>query len=140
MPAGVVYRDSLVTVTAFEVPHGKWPHAYGYRFQTPDRAIVVSGDTSPSDAVAKACNGCDVLVHEIISSESLKGRPAEWQAYHRAYHTPGYELGEVAAKARPKLLVLYHQLPPGVADDELLREVHMHYSGVVVSGKDLGVY
>lgn len=140
MPAGVVYRDSLVTVTAFDVPHGKWPHAYGYRFQTPDRTIVVSGDTAPSDAVAKACNGCDVLVHEIISSESLKGRTADWQAYHRAYHTPGYELGEIATKARPKLLVLYHQIPPGVADDELLREVHMHYTGVVVSGKDLGVY
>lgn len=140
MPAGVVYGDSLVTVTAFEVSHGKWPHAYGYRFQTPDRTIVVSGDTSPSDAVANACNGCDVLVHEIISSESLKARTADWQAYHRAYHTPGYELGEVAAKARPKLLVLYHQIPPGVADDELLREVHTHYSGVVVSGKDLGVY
>jgi len=137
---GVVYRDSLVTVTAFEVPHGKWPHAYGYRFQTPDRTIVISGDTSPSDAVARACNGCDVLVHEIISSESLKSRTPEWQAYHRAYHTPGYELGDVATKARPKLLLLYHQIPTGIDDAELLREVHARYSGVVASGKDLSVY
>jgi len=140
VPAGVVYRDSLVTVTAFEVPHGKWPHAYGYRFQTPDRTIVISGDTSPSDAVAKACDGCDVLVHEIISSESLERRTADWQAYHRAYHTPGYDLGDVATKARPKLLVLYHQLPAGITDDALLREVQARYHGVVVSGKDLGVY
>ena len=140
VPAGVVYRDSLVTVTAFEVAHGKWPHAYGYRFQTPDRVIVISGDTAPSDAVARACSGCDVLVHEVISSESLKGRTPEWQAYHRAYHTPGYELGDIATKARPKLLVLYHQLPSGIADAALLREVHMRYKGVVVSGKDLGVY
>jgi ribonuclease BN (tRNA processing enzyme) len=140
VPAGVVYRDSLVTVTAFEVPHGKWPHAYGYRFQTPDRVIVISGDTSPSDAVARACNGCDVLVHEVISSESLKGRTADWQAYHRAYHTPGYELGDVATKARPKLLVLYHQIPSETNDAALLREVHTRYKGAVVSGKDLGVY
>jgi ribonuclease BN (tRNA processing enzyme) len=140
MAAGVVYRDSLVTITAFEVPHGKWPHAYGYRFQTPDRTIVISGDTSPSDAVANACDGCDVLVHEIISSESLEGRTADWQAYHRAYHTPGYELGDVATKARPKLLLLYHQIPSGIADSVLLREVHARYRGVVVSGKDLGVY
>jgi ribonuclease BN (tRNA processing enzyme) len=140
VPAGVVYRDSLVTVTAFEVAHGKWPHAYGYRFQTPDRVIVISGDTSPTDAVARACGGCDVLVHEVISSESLKGRTAEWQAYHRAYHTPGYELGDIATRARPKLLVLYHQLPSGIADTALLREVHTRYKGVVVSGKDLGVY
>lgn len=137
---GVVYRDSLVTVTAFEVPHGKWPHAYGYRFQTPDRTVVLSGDTSPSDAVAQACNGCDVLVHEIISSELLARLPADWNAYHRAYHTPGDELGGVAAKAHPKLLLLYHQLPPGVSDDELLRQVHKQFHGTVVSGHDLGVY
>jgi ribonuclease BN (tRNA processing enzyme) len=60
--AGVVYRDRLVAVTAFEVPHGKWKHAYGYRFSSPDRTVVISGDTHASDAVAKACNGCDVLV------------------------------------------------------------------------------
>jgi ribonuclease BN (tRNA processing enzyme) len=141
VPAGTVYRDSLVTVTAFEVRHGKWPHAYGYRFEAPDRTIVISGDTSPSDAVAAACNGCDVLVHEIISSESLKHRSPEWQAYHRAFHTPGDELGEIATKARPKLLLLYHQIPGGSGDDaELLREVHEHFHGTVISGHDLGVY
>ena len=138
--AGVVYRDSLVTVTAFEVPHGKWPHAFGYRFETSDRTIVVSGDTRASDAVARACNGCDVLVHEVISAESLKTRSAEWQAYHRAYHTLGYDLGDVATNARPKLLVLYHQLPMGVDDAELLREVRLRFRGEVVSGRDLGVY
>ena len=58
--AGVVYADSLVKVTAFAVPHGTWKHAYGYRFDTPDRSVVISGDTGPTDAVAKACNGCDV--------------------------------------------------------------------------------
>jgi len=137
---GVVYRDSLVTVTAFEVPHGKWPHAYGYRFQTPDRTIVLSGDTAPSDAVARACNGCDLLVHEIISSEAVARLPADWSAYHRAFHTPGDELGGVAARAHPKLLLLYHQLPVGVSDDELLRQVHKQFRGTVISGRDLGVY
>jgi ribonuclease BN (tRNA processing enzyme) len=81
-----------------------------------------------------------VLVHEVISSESLEGRTPAWQAYHRAYHTPGYELGDIATKARPKLLVLYHQLPSGIADSTLLQEVHRRYKGIVVSGKDLGVY
>lgn len=140
VPAGLVYHDSLVRVTAFEVPHGKWPHAYGYRFQTPDRTVVISGDTRPSGAVAEACNGCDVLVHEVISSELIERLPPDWNAYHRAYHTPGDDLGAVAAKARPKLLLLYHQLPPGVKDAELLRQVHKHFHGTVVSGRDLGVY
>ena len=140
VPAGVVYRDSLVTVSAFEVPHGRWAHAYGYRFATPDRTIVISGDTRASDAVANACNGCDVLVHEIISAEHLKQRTADWQAYHSIYHTLGTELGDVATKARPKLLVLYHQIPSGFTDEQFLREVRLRFSGQAVSGRDLGVY
>jgi len=134
---GVVYRDSNVTVTAFTVLHGKWEQAFGYRFETRDRSIVVSGDTRPSDAVVRACNGCDVLVHEVYSAARLKTREPEWQAYHRAYHTSGDELGAIAARAKPKLLVLYHQLYWGDTDDGLLREVRSHYNGAVVAGQDL---
>ena len=137
---GVVYQDSLVKVTAFAVPHGKWEHAYGYRFDTPDRSIVISGDTSPSDAVADACHGCDVLVHEVITEAHLAVRTPDWQAYHRAYHTPAPELGRVAAKAKPKLLVLYHLIPTGFNEAELLGEVRRGFKGRVIVGRDLGVY
>jgi len=138
--AGIVYKDSLVTVRAFEVPHGKWPHAFGYRFDTPDRSIVISGDTRASDAVVKACSGCDVLVHEVISDSGLARRTADWQAYHHAYHTTAHELGDLATRAKPKLLVLYHQIFSGVTDDILLAEVKSRYAGTVVSAKDLAVY
>lgn len=137
---GVVYRDSLVKVTAFAVTHGKWPHAFGYRFDTPDRSIVLSGDTSPTDAVATACNGCDVLVHEVISEAHLAIRTPDWQAYHRAYHSPAPDVGRIAAKAKPKLLVLYHEIPSGFDEAELIGEVRRFFSGAVVAGKDLGVY
>lgn len=96
--------------------------------------------TRPGDAVAEACHGCDILVHEVISATHLAGRTPDWQAYHHAYHTTGTELGEVAAKARPKLLVLYHQLPPNFDEGELFGEVHQHFKGRVVSGRDLDVF
>jgi len=137
---GVIYRDALVKVTAFEVQHGQWPHAYGYRFDTPDRSIVISGDTRPSDAVVNACNGCDVLVHEVISEKHLEIRTPEWQAYHHAFHTTGVELGTIAERAHPKLLVLFHQIPPNFNEAELIGEVKQHFTGKVVSGKDLDVY
>lgn len=137
---GIVYRDSNVTVTAFEVMHGKWEHAYGYRFQTRDRTIVVSGDTRPTDAIVRACNGCDVLVHEVYSAERFATRPPEWQRYHAAYHTSTTELADIASRARPKLLVLYHQLYWGDDDAALLRQVRSRYSGEVVSAHDVGVY
>jgi ribonuclease BN (tRNA processing enzyme) len=140
--AGEVYRDSNVTVTAFEVPHANWPkgHSFGYRFQTADRVIVISGDTRPSDAVVKACDGCDVLVHEVYSAEKFRGRTKEWQAYHKDAHTSTTELAALATRARPKLLVLYHQLFWGATDADLEREVRAGYSGTVVSGHDLDVF
>jgi ribonuclease BN (tRNA processing enzyme) len=137
---GVVYRDSNVTVTAFAVTHGKWEHAFGYRFATRDRTIVISGDTSPTDAIVKACGGCDVLVHEVYSAEQFKRRTPDWQRYHAAYHTSTAELAGIAARARPKLLVLYHQLYWGDDDAALLRQVRATYRGTVLSARDLGVY
>jgi ribonuclease BN (tRNA processing enzyme) len=137
---GVVYRDSNVTVTAFRVAHGKWEEAFGYRFVTRDRAIVVSGDTSPTDAVVDACNGCDVLVHEVYSAEQFRGRTPDWQRYHAAYHTSTEQLAGIATRARPKLLVMYHQLYWGDDDAALLRQVRAKYRGSVVSARDLGVY
>ena len=46
---GVVYDSGGVRVTAFAVEHGTWREAYGYRFDTPGRSVVISGDTKPSE-------------------------------------------------------------------------------------------
>ena len=139
--AGEVYRDEHVTVTAFAVPHGEWKHSFGYRFDTADRSIVISGDTTPSEAVVEACSGCDVLVHETYAKVGLDRRTVDWQAYHTRAHTSGVELGELAARARPKLLVLYHQLLwEGATEEDLLAEIRQNFDGDVVSAKDLDVY
>ena len=138
---GVVYKDANVTVKAFLVKHGSWDQAFAYRFETSDRTIVISGDTAPTDAIVTACNGCDVLLHEIYGS--LPGSEmdsAHWRAYFAAFHTSPEELAAIAARARPKLLVLYHQVFHGLSEGELLGQVRAHYTGAVVSAHDLDVY
>jgi ribonuclease BN (tRNA processing enzyme) len=138
---GLVYEDARVRVEAIAVSHGSWPEAFGFRFRTPDRTIVISGDARPSPALAAACDGCDVLLHEVYSAVKFQTRPPEWQTYHRAFHTSTVELAELAARARPKLLVLYHQLFWGATDSDLESEIRRAgYTGAVVSGKDLGRY
>lgn len=138
---GVAFRGDGMTVTAFAVRHGDWEHAYGYAFQSADRRIVVSGDTVPTDEIVRQCDGCDVLVHEVYSSEGFRHRPKDWQAYHAHSHTSTAQLAQIAKRARPKLLVLYHQLYWGTTDDDLLREIRAAgYDGKVVSARDLGVY
>ena len=137
---GVVFRDSRVTVTAFAVPHGDGKYAFGYRVQTPDRTIVISGDDAPNDAIAKQCSGCDVLIHEVYSDSGFARVPAIRQKYHARAHTSATQLGDIATKAKPKLLILYHQLFFGSSDETLLSEVRSRFSGRVVSAKDLEVY
>ena len=76
---GVVYKDGNVTVTAFATKHAM--ESYGYRFDTPDRSIVISGDTNPTQATIDACRGCDVLVHEAHTPAWLATRPQTFQRF-----------------------------------------------------------
>jgi ribonuclease BN (tRNA processing enzyme) len=136
---GEIYRDEAVRVVAFSVPHGAWKYAYGYRFEAKDKVIVFSGDTTYSEAVARAAAGCDILVHEVYSAAGLAKRTPDWQRYHTAFHTSGVDLGRLAAEVKPKKLVLYHQLPMGENSAEVLSEIRQHFTGEVVYGKDLDV-
>jgi ribonuclease BN (tRNA processing enzyme) len=139
--SGLVYEDARVRVDAFAVPHGSWKQAFAFRFKTADRTVVISGDTGPTPALVDACNGCDVLMYEVYSAERFQQRPPAWQRYHSSFHTSTKELAALAERAKPKLLVLYHQLFWGATDADLEREVRAAgYTGRVVSGRDLEVY
>jgi ribonuclease BN (tRNA processing enzyme) len=137
---GVIYKDVNVTVKAFAVKHGKWQEAFGFRFETPDKTIVISGDCAPSQSVIDACNGCDVLIHEVYSQTGFLKRTPDWQKYHSSYHTSSRELAEIATKTNPGLLILYHQLFWGTSEEDLLNEIRQGYKGKVVSGHDLDIY
>lgn len=137
---GIIYKDAHVTVRAFAVLHGSWKHAYGFRFETPDKVIVISGDTISGDEVARQARGADILIHEVYSEAGLSRRPPEWQKYHREFHTSSRDLARVAAAAQPKLLVLYHVLLWGQSEESLLAEIAEIYKGRVVIAKDLQVF
>jgi ribonuclease BN (tRNA processing enzyme) len=148
---GVVFKDANVTVTAFAVRHGNLD-AFGYRFATPDRTIVISGDTSPTDAIVENCRGCDLLISEAYTRASFNLISSEWQRYRLAYHTSAQELGIIAGKAKPVLLILYHRGNAGCdqagteacreagSEEQLLKEMRQAYTGRVVAAHDLDVY
>lgn len=137
---GLVYRDENVTVTAFPVKHGSWKEAYGYKFETKDRKIVISGDTAPTDEVVKACNGCDVLLHEVYNTKGEQLQTPHWKEYFRTFHTTPAELADIARRAHPKLLVVYHQVLLGLPEEDLAGQIGKEYSGNWVMAKDLGIY
>jgi ribonuclease Z len=131
---GVIYRDDLVTVTAFLVRHGAWPQAFGYRFETPDKVIVVSGDTSAPSVIPENCRQCDILVHEAALPEGPGVTP-----YYRANHTTAEQLVTIANQSQPKLLVIYHQRGEDTAE-RVLQVIRAGYQGQVVSARDGDVY
>lgn len=137
---GVIFEDENVKVEAFRVRHGTWPNAFGYRFTTPDRVIVVSGDVAADETLVNYAHGADILIHEVYSVEGFQRRDAFWQKYHRTNHTSAHELGEIAARAKPGLLILYHVLFWGASEETVLREVREKYTGEVVLADDLDVY
>lgn len=138
---GIVYDSGGVKVTAVAVPHGGLRHAFAYRIDAGGRSVVISGDTRPSPALERLSTGVDVLVHEVYASETLRPEPRPggdvWPLYMRDAHTSDVELGAIAARARPRLLVLTHIIRMGAADSTLLAGVRRGgFGGRVVIGHD----
>lgn len=137
---GVIYKDDNVTVEAFPVPHGTWPNSWGFRFTTPDKIIVLSGDSAPSEKIIEYAQNADILIHEVYCKKSYDTKNEFWRNYHAKNHTSTIELGKIANKAKPKLIVLYHILFWGASENELLNEIATEYKGKVIVGKDLDIY
>lgn len=137
---GVIYKDKNITVEAFRVEHGHWPDAFGFRFTTPDKVIVISGDTRPCKNLIKYSKDADILVHEVYYKKSWEKKDDFWKKYHAMNHTSTHEVGQIAAEAKPGLLVLYHTLFWGASEEDILKEISEYYDGEVVVGKDLDVY
>jgi ribonuclease BN (tRNA processing enzyme) len=160
---GQVYTDRNIKVTAVENTHFNFPEdnphrgkhkSYSYRFDTPDRIIVFTGDTGPSEAVTDLTKGADVLVSEVFSAEEVKQRqiragdwdkrsPEEQVAFMKHLtdeHLSPEQVGKMAARANVKLVVLTHLAYSGKDDDDYQRfvdDVSKHFQGKVVAARDL---
>jgi ribonuclease BN (tRNA processing enzyme) len=141
---GLIYQDANVKVTAFPTVHGDWPQTLGYRFNTPDRSIVISGDANPSPALIENCQRCDVLIHEVFAETYEPAAVKNWPAYRAKFHTTTTQLAEIANKTQPGLLVLYHRgvrlRDREISDEQYLTEIQRTYRGRVVVAQDLDVY
>lgn len=143
---GPVVHDANVKVTAALVNHPPVRPAFAYRFDCPDRSIVISGDTTPSDALIELARDADVLVHEVMHVPSIEKLIATepnaktLREHLLASHTTTEQVGEVATKARVKTLVLSHFVPGGypfLNDSVWLSDVRKSFKGRIIVGRDL---
>jgi ribonuclease BN (tRNA processing enzyme) len=143
--AAVFERDGL-KVKAVRVRHPPITHAYAYRFDAPDRSIVLSGDTTYSPELIALAKGADVLVHEVMhlgGLDRLLSRNPNAPTLRKHLidsHTTTEQLGHVAAEAGVKTLVLSHFVPgddASITDAMWVEDVRKNFSGEIVVGRDL---
>jgi ribonuclease BN (tRNA processing enzyme) len=162
MGTGQIYQDANITVTAVENTHFHFPvgspaygkyKSYSYRFKTPDRVIVFTGDTGASDALTELAKDADVLVSEVVSVDDVKEariRDGRWQAMspkeQKEYirhmveeHITPEQIGKMASRANVKTVILSHLTPRPDSDDYTAwaEEVRKHFSGQVLVAEDL---
>ena len=136
---GAVYENNGVKVTAFLVDHGPVKPALGFRVDYQGHAVVLSGDTRPSDNLIKFSRGTDVLVHEVFDPEAYRevgnSLTPEQRKRVREHHSTPEEAGTVFTKVAPKLAVYSHIVPPDVPD--VIPHTRKTYSGPLEVGEDL---
>ena len=143
---GEVMRDDKVRVTCALVPHPEVEPAFAYRFDTPDRSIVISGDTAKSDALIELARGADVLVHEALWVPGVDRIVAalpnakNLRKHIIDSHTSVEDAGRVAQAAGVQTLVLSHFVPAddtAITADMWAAAAQAHFKGRVIVGKDL---
>jgi ribonuclease BN (tRNA processing enzyme) len=144
---GIVLRAEGVSVKCALVDHPPVTPAFAYRLDSPDRSIVISGDTKRSDALIELARGADVLVHEVLwpaAIDRMLGKAYNAAALKKSilsHHTPAQEVGRVAMEAGVKMLVLSHFVPSEDAEltDDMWTEAVRRggYKGPIIVGRDL---
>lgn len=162
---GLLFDDGNIRVTASEnshyvmIPDAVRPafKTYSYRIQTPDGVIVFSGDTGPSGAIGGIARGADALIAEASYrddrdlDQSINARAARnhWSTvvtkrfrdHFVNEHLDTAEIGQIAASAGAKAVILYHYDPADKADQAaFVSGVKKHFSGPVFAPDDLDRY
>lgn len=143
---GVVLENDDVKVTAGLVRHPPIRHAYAFRFDTKNRSVVLSGDTTYAPELVLLARGANVLVHEVMYLPALEAllkrvpSATRLREHLLASHTVPEDVGRVAAAAGVETLVLSHFVPgddPSITDGQWSEGVRKHFKGRIIVGKDL---
>ncbi len=137
--------DNSVRVSAVAVHHEPVPDAVAYRVDTPDGAIVISGDTRVCEEVAHLATGAEILIHEACRTRAMEQaiQGTSFQSIFD-YHSDSVTLGEMASRINIPHLVLTHLIPqPRNAEEaqKFADDVRQGgFSGKVSVGSDLDTF
>jgi ribonuclease Z len=134
---GIVYQQDGIKITAFLVDHYPVEPAYGYRIDSGEQSIVISGDTTYSKNLIKHAKGADLLIHEIAAASSdLLAQNTRLQKVI-SYHTTPEQAVQIFKAVQPKAAIYTHVLLFGVDKQTVIESTRAGFDGDVRMGYDL---
>ena len=160
-----VFKDDRVTVRSAENTHypdrskSQMPYrSIGYRFDTPTRSIVITGDTAYSKNLVTLASGADLFVCEMMDQATYEatmtrakaaaeaGNPNNIFRHVAETHSTPEDVGRMATEAKVKTVVLTHLLPGSnraqiaeFPDSSYIDALRKYYAGEIIVGRDLMV-
>lgn len=143
VPAGSrpteVFHSGDLAVRAVRVVHGAVP-ALAWRVEAAGKAIVFSGDTNgkgeggEGEGLARLAANADLFIAHNAVPEGAAG-------IERHLHMPPSVIGQIAADAQVKSLVLSHRMMRTLGkEDQTQAEIKKRYSGPIQFANDLDCF
>ncbi len=132
--AVVIYKKDGITVSALGIPHGDVP-CLAYKIQTAKGTIVVSADQNGSHKnFIDFAKGADILLMPAAIDENA-------DAQSKFMHASPSVIGEIAAKTKPKILVINHFMGKSLqTKDQTVAIIKKYYNGPIYSSRDLSCF
>jgi ribonuclease BN (tRNA processing enzyme) len=126
-----VFHNGDLSASAVRVIHGPVP-ALAWRVEIGGKAIVFSGDTNgEGEGLVRLAKNADLFIAHNAVPEGAVG-------VERRLHMPPSVIGQIAADANVKRLVLSHRMLRTLGkEDQTQSEIRKRYSGPVAFANDL---
>lgn len=140
LPTRTILDEDGLVIKTLGVIHGPVP-SLAFRIEYRGQSIVYSGDTSSkTDNMIQLAEDADLLIYDTAIMDDLPDGPNDGVFF--LLHTTPTRIGEVAASAQPKRLVLSHITPitePRLDEVKTLIRAQ-GYRGRINTAEDLKVY
>ena len=130
----VAFRSGNLTASSARVIHGAVP-ALAWRVEVGGKVIAFSGDTNGAGpGLPRVAADADLFIAHNAVPEGATG-------VERNLHMPPSVIGQVAAEAHVKQLVISHRMLRTLGkEDQTLSEIRKYYSGPVTFANDLDCF
>ncbi|MHA1725313.1 MAG: MBL fold metallo-hydrolase, partial [Promethearchaeota archaeon] len=147
---GFSWEIGGIKITCALTSHIPTMPCFSFRFDTPEKSILLSGDTTKNENLIQLAKlkPVDVLVHEVIldnvirfaiSNQFLLGNDSTADFIINS-HTTIPQLIDIVNEIKPKKLVLTHIVPTISSPEYIERTVKNYFNGEVVCANDLDVF